>query len=114
MLYLSTKHVHFSYSGKIYVQVEGVARVSPLGLVLANIFIIELEITLVPSLVNYLQKWKRFLDDTFVFVLTDKIGYTLNQLSSFGEKNQFTFEMEEEIKLAFLDVMASRNTNTTF
>ena len=75
---------------------------------------IELEITLVPSLVNYLQNWKQFLDDTFVFVLRDKIGDTLNQLSSFAEKNQFTFEMEEEIKLAFLDVMAIRNTNDTF
>ena len=74
----------------------------------------ELEITLVPSLVNYLQNWKRFLDDTFVFALPDKLGYTLNQLNSFGEKNRFTFEMEEEIKLAFPDVMAIRNTNDTF
>ena len=35
--------------------------------------------------VNYLQNWKRFLDDTFAFVLPDKIGYIMNQVCSFDE-----------------------------
>ena len=37
----------------------------------------------------------------------------MNQFNSFDENTQFTFEMEEENKLAFLDVMAIRNTNGT-
>ena len=72
---------------------------SPLGPVLANIFMAVLEITIIPSLGNYLQNWKRFVDDTFAFVLP------------FNENIQFTFEMEEENKLAFLNVMVIRNTN---
>ena len=35
----------------------------------------------------------------------------MNQLNSFDENIQLTFEMEEENKLAFLDMMVIRNTN---
>ena len=52
LLYLWTKHVHFSYGGRIYIQVDGVAMGSPLGPILANIFIAELEIAMIPSLEN--------------------------------------------------------------
>ena len=83
LLYLCTKHVHFSYGGRIYIQVDGVAMGSPLAPVLANIFMTELE--MIASLGNYLQNWKRFVDDTFTFVLPDKIGYIVNQLNSFDE-----------------------------
>ena len=66
---------------------------SPLGPVLANVFMTELEIAMIPSLENYLINWKRFVDDTFAFVLPDKIEYILNQLNSFDENIHFTFEM---------------------
>ena len=36
-----------------------------------------------------------------------------NQVSSFDENVQFTFEMEEVNKLAFIDAMVIRNTNNT-
>ena len=85
LLYLCTKHVHFSYGGRIYIQVDGVAVGSPLAPVLANIFMTELETAMIASLGNYLQNWKRFVDDTFTFVLPDKIGYIVNQLNSFDE-----------------------------
>ena len=113
LLYLCTKHVHFSYGKRIYIQVDGVAMESPLGPILANIVMTELEIATIPSLGNYLQNWKRFLDDTFAFVLPDKIGYTVNQLNSFDENVQFTFEMEVKNKLAFPDITVIRNTNNT-
>ena len=86
---------------------------SPLGPVLANIFMIELEIAMIPSLGNYLRNWKWFVDDTFTFVLPDKIEYIVNQLHSFDDNIQFTFEMEEENALAFLDAMVLRNPNDT-
>ena len=73
----------------------------------------ELEIAMIPSLGNYLQIWKQFVDDTFAFVLPDKIGCIVNQLNSFDENIQFTFEIEEENKLAFLGVMVIRHTNDT-
>ena len=92
LLYLCTKHVHFSYGGRIYIQVDGVAIGSPLGPVLANISMTELDIAMIPSLGN-------------------KIGYIVNQSNSYDENIQFNFEFEEENKLAFLNVMVIRNTN---
>ena len=86
LLYLCTKHVYFSYGQRIYIQVDGVSMGSPLGHVLANIFMTELEITIIPSLGNYLQNWKEFVDDTLAFVLTDKIEHIANQLNFFELK----------------------------
>ena len=88
LLYLCTKHVHFSHGGRIHIQVGGVVMESHLGPVLANIFMTKLEIVMIPALENHLQNWKRFADDTFAFGLPDKIGYTVNQLNSFNENIQ--------------------------
>ena len=43
LLYLCTKHVDFTYGGKIYIQIDGVAMGSLLDPVLANKFMISLE-----------------------------------------------------------------------
>ena len=40
---------------------------SPLGPVLTNIFITERKIAMIPLLGNYLQNWKRSVDDTCAF-----------------------------------------------
>ena len=100
-------------AGEYTYKLTEVAMESPLGPVLANTFMTELEIAMIPSLGSYLQNCKRFVDDTFAFVLPDKIGYILNQLNSFDENIQFTFEMEDENKLAFPDLMVIRSTNDT-
>ena len=64
LLFLCTKNVHFSYNGDIYTQVDGVAMGSPLGPVLAGIFMVELERTILPTLRERMRPWKRYVDDT--------------------------------------------------
>ena len=71
LLYLSTKNVHFSFNNEIYMQNDAVAMVSPLGTVLANIFMVELERVIIPSLYDKIKLWKRQVDDTIAFVKTD-------------------------------------------
>ena len=39
--------------------------VSSLGLVLANIFMVELEASVIPNLSNNVKLWKRFVDDIY-------------------------------------------------
>ena len=43
MLSLCTKNVHFSFNGQFYLQKDGIATESPLGSVIAGIFMVELE-----------------------------------------------------------------------
>ena len=50
LLTLYTKNAHFSFKNEIYIQIEDVTRSSPLGPMVANIFMAELENTLVPKL----------------------------------------------------------------
>ena len=65
LLILCTKNVHFTFNNETYIQVNGVAMGSPLGPVLANIFMIELEISVIPNLSNKVKLWKIFVNDTY-------------------------------------------------
>ena len=71
MLLPSTKNVHFSYNHDIYIQRDDVAIGSPLGPVLAGIFMVNLERLLVPKLNVYINFWRRYVDDLIALV---KIG----------------------------------------
>ena len=48
LLEMCTKEMHFSFNGKIYKQKNGVAMGSPLGPVIANIFMVHLEKQMIP------------------------------------------------------------------
>ena len=72
MLTLCTKNVQFTYNKKISVQTDGVAMGSPLGSVLADIFITELEKTLLLHIyIHYKNLWRRYVDDTISYVKKD-------------------------------------------
>ena len=111
LLYLCTKHVHFKFNNEIYVQCDGVAMGSPPGPLLASIFMISLEDNTLPKLELYLRNWKRYVDDTFAYVLPDKIDMILHELDSYHPNIKFTYELESYSKLAFLDVSAIRANN---
>ena len=114
MLILCTESVYFSMNGDIYLQIDGVAMGSPLGPVLAGIFMVEPERSLVPKLSNYIRFWKRFVDDTISFANIEAIDHILTILNSFDPNVQFTYETEENSKLSFLDVMLFRKDNKRF
>ena len=53
--------VHFTFDGKTYVQKNGVALGSPLGLALSGIFMVELENHLIQTVSEHLACWKRYI-----------------------------------------------------
>ena len=108
---LCTKNVHFSYNGIIYQQCDGVAMGSPLGPVLAGIFMVHLERTLIPKLTEPMNPWKRYVEDTISIIKETSISRVLTVLNSFHKNIEFTYEMEENGKIAVLDVLIIRNNN---
>ena len=111
LLILCTKNVHFSYNGKIYQQCDGVAMGSPLGPALVGIPMKHLERTLIPKLTEHMNPWKRYVDDTISIIKETSIAHVLTVLNSFHKNIEFTYEMEENAKIAFLDVLIIRNNN---
>ena len=114
LLELCTKRMHFSFNNDIYKQTNGVAMGSPLGPVLANIFMVELEDSLVPRLSDKMKLWYRYVDDTFTFIKEGDIKYVEEILNNFHRDIQFTNDIEKNDELAFLDVKVIRNLDGSF
>ena len=108
LLFLCTKNVHFSYNGDNYTQVDGVAMGSPLGPVLAGIFMVELERTILPTLREHMRPWKRYVDDTISFIKGESIEHVLSKLNGYHDNIELTYEIENDGKLPFLNVLVIR------
>ena len=105
LLYLCTKNAHFTFNNKTYFQVDAVAMGSPLGPVLPNIFMVELERNIIPTLSNDILLWKRYVDDIICFIKLTSINKVLQTLNSYHTNIKFTIEIESENKISFLDVL---------
>ena len=108
LLLLCTKNVHFSYNGDIYTQADGVAMGSPLSPVLAGIFMVELERTKLPTLREHMSPWKRYVDDTISYIKEESIEHVLSKLNGYHDNIEFTYEIENDDKPPFLDVLVIR------
>ena len=108
LLILCTKNVHFTFDNVIKVRNNGVAMDSPLGPVLSDIFMIELEISILPELTYYIRFWKRYVNYTICFIKVGSVNYILSVLNSFDVNIEFTYELEHEGKLPFLNVLLCR------
>ncbi|CAF1601783.1 unnamed protein product, partial [Didymodactylos carnosus] len=115
LLEIATKDSHFIFNDKIYCQLQGIAMGSPLGPLFADVYINYLETKLKRRLVtNGVLYWKRFVDDSFVIVKKDAdINKLLKILNSFDPAVQFTVEIENNGTIPFLDILISRNNNST-
>ena len=116
LLYLCAKNAHFTLNSKTYVQVDDIAMGSPLGPVLANIFMVELKQNIIPTLFKDISLWKRYVDDTICFVISNRISHVLESLNSFCSNIKFTVKIEKGNIIAFLDILLIRSKdliNTT-
>ena len=111
LLLLCTKNVHFCFGSDIYQQNDSVGMGSPLGPVLAGIFMAELESRIIPTVTDSISHWRGYVDDTFVFIKKGCVEHVLARLKSFHKNFQFTYELENQNKLPFLDVLLIRKGN---
>ena len=71
LLILCTKNVHFIFNNKIYIEVNNVAMRSILSPVLANIFMVKLETSVIPNLNDKVKLWKTFVNDKYCFARSE-------------------------------------------
>ena len=77
-----------------------------------DIFMIELERSLLPMQSSYMICWKRYMDDTTAYAKTDATDHVLSILNSFHGNILFTYEQEINGKIYFLDILILRNGNS--
>ena len=115
----ATAQTHFLYNGEYYDQIDGVAMGSPLGPVLANIFMGHHEKLWLEQYPGQgLLFYRRYVDDIFyLFEHKEQVQEFLEYINNQHPNIKFTCEEEENNKLPFLDVSISkaegRNFDTT-
>ena len=112
LLLLCTKNVDFTFNNVICQQCDGVVMGSPLGPVMAGIFMVELEKSLIPTLMEHMSPWKRYADDAIAVIKLSSIEHILSILNSFHQNIEFTYELERNGKNIFLDVTLIRANDT--
>ena len=111
LLFLCTKNIHFTFN-KIYQQCDGLVMGSPLGPVITGLFMVELEKSLIPTLMEHMSPWKQYVANTIAVIKFSSIEHVLSLLSSFHPNIEFTYELERNGKINFLDVMLIRRNDT--
>ena len=112
LLLLCKNNVHFTFNNDKYQQCDGVAMGPPLGTVIDGIIMDELQITLLPRLTECMTPWKRYVDDTIVTIKLTSIYHVLMILNTFHKSIKFTYELEINKKISFLDVLLIRKNDT--
>ena len=115
LLEYATKKSHFIFDGQYYDQIDGVAMGSPLGPVLANIFMCHFEEKWVLSNNTRPSIWFRYVDDTFtLFDNINAANQFLHYLNSSHANIKFTVEFEENNTISFLDILIKRNNHVFY
>ena len=104
LLHVATKGQLFPFDGALYQQTDGVAMRSPLGPLLANVFICSIEGSL-KSQGKLPELYRRYVDDTLVR-MPDLAAATqfLDTLNHAHSAVSFTIEVEKNGMLPFLGV----------
>ena len=112
----ATAQTHFLYNGEYYDQVDGVAMGSPLGPVLANIFMGHHEkVWLQEYPGEGLLFYRRYVDDIFcLFERQEQVKEFLDYINSKHRNIKFTCEEEENNTLPFLDISISKTEGRNF
>ncbi len=112
LLEISTKGTVFFFDGNYYKQKDGVAMGSPLGPALANAFLAHHEtVWLEECPLSFAPIFfARYVDDIFVLIKSnDHIAKLAEYFSSKHPNIKFTYELENDNTLPFLDVNVFRD-----
>jgi hypothetical protein len=96
---------YFMFEGVFYQQLQGAAMGSPVSPIVANLYMESFELEALASAPCRPQIWYRYVDDTFTMMPSDEISGLTEHLNSRDPNIKFTYELQENNQLAFLDVL---------
>lgn len=100
----------FEYNNNFYTQTDGTAMGNPLSCFIANIFMSHFETKAKEEMTYFPRTWLRYVDDIFaVFDRKENLNDFVNKLNSIYPSIKFTYEVENDKKISFLDVLILRN-----
>ena len=114
----------FIFSNKIYEQKDSVSMGSPLGPVLANIIMTDLEKNVIKRFVDNgtIKFYRCYVDDTLLVIKPKDIGRIHQALNKFDKNLRFTIDIFDHVVPHFLDLelhddgiaLYTKLTNTVF
>ncbi|VDO66870.1 unnamed protein product [Schistosoma curassoni] len=108
-----TMNVQFRFDNEYYRQLDGVAMGSPLGPLLANIFLAKLENGPLKSAITHLPTYYRYIDDAPIVLEKENDKHNLlNIFNNVHPSINFTSGDEQNNSISFLDVQITRTDGT--
>ena len=109
LLQYAVCNVPFRFLDRTYIQVDGVAMGSPLGPILADLFMSNLEQKLNKFTTNKPLIWIRYVDDIFcIFKTYQNINNFLKRISKWHPNVKFTAEYENNETTIFRRINSTR------
>ena len=84
---------------------------SPVSVVVANLYMEDLEKTVLSDFMEFIKLWIRFVDDVFCVIKIAKIQSLLSKLNTHSPSIEFTVEKEKDKKLPFRDSLVIRQSD---
>ena len=82
---------------------------STLGPILAIIFVVELERTILPIFREHMSPWKRNEDGTISYIKEESIEHVSPKLNGYHDNIKFAHDIEKDGKSPSLDVLRDIN-----
>ena len=112
LIIFAAQENHFIFNNKIYDQVDGVSMGSPLGPILANIFMCHLENKAMDTYLGIKPLvYRRYVDDCFLVFKSKRLCSAFFDFLNKQHPNiTFTREDESNSEIPFLDILIKRNS----
>ncbi|XP_053681982.1 uncharacterized protein LOC128732703 [Sabethes cyaneus] len=102
---------YFKYNNQHYQQLDGTAMGNPLSPALADL-VMENLLDSVCRLLDFKPPFiRKYVDDLILTIPPDKIQHVLNTFNSHHPNIQFTYELEVDRRLPFLDMLLIRTAD---
>lgn len=102
------KSCYFTFEGKFYSQIFGTAMGNPLSSPLADLVMENLMHAVVKKLDFQPPVLKKYVDDLIVALPLNKLKHVQDSFNSYSQHIQFTYELEENRRLPYLDMVLVR------